>query len=343
MKHIDCKAFIEKLPKAELHVHIEGTMKPVQLRIFAQRNNVTLPAGTVSADGQAYVFHDYNSFINNYLQATLVLRHEQDFYDVTWAYLERVAKQGVLHTEIFFDLQTYMPRGIGPDIIVNGIHRALVDAQKILGVSGNLILCIIRHLSEEDGVKALELARPYRDKIVGIGLASIEDGNPPEKFARVFAQARAQGYHLVAHVAESLGGADMIRQALSVLHVERIDHGIGCMSDPELVRELALKKIPLTICPQSNVVLGIYKNIAEHPLKKLFDAGVIITINSDDPAFFGGYIADNYQAAASALGFSCAELVTCARYSFQASFLDDEAKKKCLAQLDAYAAQHSCV
>lgn len=344
MENTHCEKFIKNLPKAELHVHIEGTMEPDQLRLFAERNNVIVPPGTLTSDGTRYTFSDLSSFIDAYLQATLVLQNQQDFYDLTWAYLKKIAHQGAVHTEIFFDLQTYMPRSIGPEIIINGIHNALVDGEKEFGISGSLIMCIIRHLNEESGFKALELAHPYKDKIVGIGLASLEENNPSSKYERIFDHARAQGYHLVAHVAETSGnGAALIHQALRVLKVERIDHGVGCSDDQKMIRELAQKKIPLTICPLSNIALGYYTTIEQHPLKKMFDAGVITTINSDDPAFFGGYLADNYQAAADGMGFSCAELVTCARYSFEASFMTAAEKIRCLQKLEAYAAGHVCM
>ena len=337
-----CKNFIEKLPKAELHVHIEGTMEPAQLLFFAERNKIKIPAHTLNQTKTAYAFSDFTSFCNAYWQATEVLRHEQDFYDLTYAYLEKISTQGVLHTEIFFDLQTYMPRNTDPAIIINGMHNALIDGKKHLGITGFLILCFLRHLSEADAFKVLELARPYKDKIISVGLAAIEEKNPPSKFEQVFAQAHTEGYRLVAHTGEDLAHGAMIRQALEKLHVERIDHGIGCVNDPSLIQELAQKKIPLTICPLSNVVLGAIKKLEDHPLKALFDAGIITTINSDDPAFFGGYIADNYNVAAEVLGFSCKELVTCARYSFLASFLEEADKKNCLAKLNDYAKNHIC-
>lgn len=343
MKSTSCREFIKNLPKAELHVHIEGTMEPQQLLLFAQRNKVTLLANTLTPDGKKYTFCDLPTFVDTYLQAAIALQTKQDFYDLTWAYLEKIAQQGVLHTEIFFDLQTYMYRSIGPEIIVDGIHEALIDGQKKFGISGKLIMCIIRHLNEESGFRALELARPYKDKIAAIGLASIEEGNPPSKYKRIFDQARKEGYHLTAHIAETSGGSGtFIREALETLGVERIDHGVGGHNDPALLQELAQKKIPLTLCPLSNIVLGYFKKIEDHPLKKMFDAGVITTINSDDPAFFEGYIADNYQAAADTLNFSCAELVTIARHSFEASFLSQKEKEGCLMRLEEYTAGHVC-
>lgn len=342
-QNIPCREFIKNLPKAELHVHIEGTMEPTELIMFADRNGIDIPDDIVDQTNNSYIFTSPNSFINAYLKATEVLHSEQDFYDLTYAYLRRISTQGVLHTEIFFDLQTYMPRNISPAIIINGMHHALIDAKKQLGTSGFLIMCFLRHLSQDDAFKALELLKPFGDKVIGVGLATIEKNNPPSKFKEVFAQARAYGYRAVAHVAEGPTGADMIRQALTELHIQRIDHGIGCMSDPTLMQELVEKKIPLTVCPLSNVALGYFDTLADHPLKAMFNAGLTVSINSDDPAFLGGYIADNYRVAADVLDMPCNDLVQCARYSFISSFLNETDKQACLNKLDDYAAKHVCV
>ena len=342
MKNLNCKRFITNLPKAELHVHIEGTMEPSQLRVFAERNKIAVPAGVLDASGQRYLFSDLASFLKAYLQATTVLQTEQDFYDLTFAYLKKVAQQGVLHTEIFFDLQSYLPRKVAPATIINGMHRALVDGKKQLGISGFLIMCFLRNLSEEDAFKALGLLDGFRDKVIGVGLAAVEEGNPPMKFTPVFAKAVALGFRTVAHVGEGSHAVDFFHQAITQLGVERIDHGIACMSDAQLVRELAKKRIPLTVCPLSNVALGLYKKLEDHPLDEMFDAELMVTINSDDPAFFGGYILENYLAVADALDFSCSDLVVCARNSFTASFLSAAEKARCLAELDDYVEQHDC-
>lgn len=340
MKNITCSEFIKNLPKAELHVHIEGTMEPEQLFLFADRNKIKVPSNLITQENQ-YAFYDYNSFIDTYILATNVLQQEQDFYDLTMAYLKKAADQGVLHTEIFFDLQTYMPRNMAPEIIIDGIEQAIIDGQKQLGISAFLIMCFIRHLSENDAFKALELAHSKHSKIVGVGLASVEEGNPPSKFERVFAQARSYGYHVVAHAAEETdAGPAMIREALTKIGAERIDHGVGCMTDQDLVLELVHKQIPLTICPLSNIVLGGFEKLEDHPLKAMLDAGLMVSINSDDPAFFGGYIADNYQAVADALKLSCDDLVTCARNSFKSSFLDEQEKAVCVKKIDDYLLSH---
>lgn len=343
IKNERCCEFIKKLPKAELHVHIEGTMEPSQLHLIAERNKIAIPPHTLDQAGTSYLFTDINSFVTAYMQATQVLCKEQDFYDIMHAYLKKVAQQGVLHTEIFFDLQTYMPRGIAPEIIINGMHRALVDGKKQFGISGALIMCFMRHLGVGDAFKALELLRGYNDKVIGVGLASVEKSNSLLLFQPVLAKARAYGFHIVAHAGEQGAGDEAaIGEAITKLHLERIDHGIDCMRDVHLVKELAQLRMPLTVCPLSNVVLGYVKKLEDHPLKAMFDAGLNISINSDDPAFFGGYIGDNYCAAATVLGFSCSELVAVAHAAFEASFLGQAGKDACLAVLSDYVADHSC-
>lgn len=342
MRNSECLTFLQTLPKAELHVHIEGTMEPAQLMSLAQQNSIALPTNLFNAAG-AYAFSGLDSFVKTYFQATHVLCNEQDFYDLTYAYLKKISTQGVLHTEIFFDLQSYMPRPLSPGVIIGGMHRALEDGQRDFGITSFLIMCFIRHLSEQDAFKALDLLRDYKDKVIGVGLASVEQGNPPSKFERVFTRARIEGYRVVAHVAESNGdGSTLIRQALKLLHVERIDHGIGCMQDQALIRELAQKEVPLTVCPLSNIALGFFNHMHDHPLKAMLDAGLMVSINSDDPAFFGGYISQNYIAAAEHLGLSCSDLVTCARNSFVSSFLPESTKQIYLAALDEYASSHAC-
>lgn len=342
MTNIVCSPFIKKLPKAELHVHIEGTMEPEQLQLFADRNKIKIPQNLLTQENK-YAFDSYQSFIDTYILATKVLKTEQDFYDLIMAYLKKAHEQGVLHTEIFFDLQTYMPRNLPAEVIINGLEQGLADGQKQFGISGFLIMCFIRHLSETNAFDALKLVHSRHNKVIGVGLASVEENNPPSKFERVFAQARAYGYHVVAHAAEETDqGPAMIREALTLLKAERIDHGVGCMQDKELVDELVQKKIPLTVCPLSNIVLGGFEKLEDHPLKAMLNAGLMVSINSDDPAFFGGYIADNYQAVAVALNLSCDDLITCAHNSLISSFFDEQTKNEHLEKLSTYVNQHTC-
>ena len=342
VKTDSCLNFISLLPKAELHIHLEGTLTPEQYLFFAQRNNISIPYSNSEEIKQAlYTFFDLPSFISVYKKAIEVLCTEQDFYDLTLNYLRKAHAQGVLHSEIFFDLQTYIPRGIEPSIIINAIHRAFVDAREQMGISAAMIMCIMRDLSEEDALHILEVLDEFKDKVIGIGLASVEKDNPPTKFEHVFTAARQKGYHVVAHAGEECG-PDYIRDAIIALHIERIDHGIACMRDPLLVTTLAITQLPLTVCPLSNVALGYATSLATHPIKAMFDAGLMVTINSDDPAFFGGYCADNYVAVAQNASFSCKDLVVCASNSIKASFCDDAMKQKYLSQLEYYASEHVC-
>jgi adenosine deaminase len=328
------KEFIRKLPKAELHVHLEGTMEPEQLMVFAKRNGIQLPYNSIEEARKAYVFSDFESFCDAYIQATKVLCTEQDFYDLAFAYLKKAAEQGVVHAEIFFDLQTYMPRNISPGLIINGLHRALTDAHKAFGISGGLIMCFLRHLSQEDALKALALSFPFKDKIIGVGLACQEEGNPPSKFEKAFAKARSYGYHIVAHEGEFI--ASGLKEAIDLIKVERLDHGIHVMKDPSLIQKLIDRKIPLTVCPLSNVVLKLVDSIKNHPLKDMLETGLLVTINSDDPAFFGGYIAENYYAAYKEIHLSLDDLVTCAYNSIEASFIDQALKQAYINQLNEF-------
>lgn len=321
-------------PKAELHVHIEGTMEPEQLMLFAQRNKIVIPYKTIEEAREAYNFSDYQSFIDAYINITQVLCTQEDFYDLTLSYLKKAVSQGVLHAEIFFDLQTYMPRGIKAGTIITGIHQAFCEGKKLWGISAEMIMCFIRHFSQKNAFEALKLSLPFKDYIIGVGLASTEDGNPPAKFQEVFTQAHSYGYHRVAHAGEC--NAAMIRETIQLLNVERIDHGIHAIDDNSLVKELIEKKIALTVCPLSNLSLGIVKNLQQHPLKQLLDLGVMITINSDDPAFFNGYIAENYYDAVIQMGLSREDIIQCARNSFQASFASETRKNECLEQLNSF-------
>lgn len=326
------KEFIKKLPKAELHVHLEGTMEPEQFLFFAKRNGMQLPYSSIEDARKAYQFSDFESFCEAYIQVTKVLHTQQDFYDLAFAYCKKAVEQGVVHVELFFDLQTYMPRSIAPEWIINGLHRALADANRMFELSGGLILCFLRHLPQEDAIKTLEVSLPFKDKLLGVGLACQEEGNPPSKFQKVFEKARSYGYHVVAHEGECITTG--LPEALDLIKVERLDHGIQIINSPDLMKKVRERRITLTMCPLSNVVLGIVDDIKHHPLKKMLQAGLLVTINSDDPAFFGGYIAENYYAAYKDIHLSLDDLVTCAYNAIDGSFADQMLKQKYFAQLN---------
>ena len=327
--------FIQDLPKAELHLHIEGTLEPELMFELAQRNNIELPFESVSEVKEAYNFKDLQSFLDIYYQGSEVLQKEQDFYDLTWAYLQKAVSQNVRHTEIFFDPQSHTDRGIAFETAYQGIYQALQDGQAKLDISSQLILCFLRHLTAEEALSTLEQALPYKDTIIAVGLDSAEKGNPPPKFKEVFDRAQAEGFLTVAHAGEE-GPPEYIWQAINLLNVSRIDHGVRSMEDSELLNYLADKQIPLTVCPLSNVKLKVFDSMAEHNLKKLLNSGICATVNSDDPSYFGGYIAENYQAAQEALDLNRQELYQLAKNSFQASFLSPESKQKLIAELDDY-------
>ena len=327
--------FIQNLPKAELHLHIEGTLEPEMMFELAQRNNIDLPYESVEEVKAAYDFENLQSFLDIYYQGSQVLQHERDFYELTWAYLEKAAKQNVRHTEIFFDPQSHTDRSIDFDTAYQGIYQALQDGKTKLGISSQLILSFLRHLSEEEAFATLEQALPYKDTIPAVGLDSAEQGNPPSKFKEVFNKARSQGFLSVAHAGEE-GPPEYIWEAINLLKVSRIDHGVRSMEDPELLDYLVEKQIPLTVCPLSNVELKVFDSMAKHNLKQLLDLGICATVNSDDPSYFGGYIAENYQEAQSALNLSKQELYQIAKNSFQASFLSPESKHELIAELDDY-------
>lgn len=328
--------FLNKLPKAELHMHLEGSLEPELMFKLAQRNQISLPFDSVEAIRAAYEFSNLQDFLDIYYQGANVLQTEQDFYDLTWAYLERCHQQNVRHVEPFFDPQTHTDRGLPFSTAINGIHRALQDGAKQLGISSYLIMCFLRHLPEAAAFATLEQALPYKDKITAVGLDSSEQGFPPELFERVFAKARAEGFLTVAHAGEE-GPADYIKQALELLAIKRIDHGVRCVEDPELVEHLIHIQMPLTVCPLSNIKLCVFKTMHEHNILELLDKGVKVTINSDDPAYFGGYMTDNFIAVADALGMTKAQALQLAQNSFAASFLPSDVKTKWVHTLQAFA------
>ncbi|MDD0838364.1 adenosine deaminase [Curvibacter sp. HBC61] len=313
---------LRRMPKAELHIHIEGSLEPELIFALAQRNGVSLPYPDVESLRRAYAFTNLQSFLDIYYAGASVLIQEQDFYDMAWAYLQRAAADHVVHAELFFDPQTHTARGIAMETVVRGLHRACTDARAQLGVDATLILCFLRHLSEEDAFATLEQALPLRDLFIGVGLDSSELGHPPEKFARVFARCRELGLHLVAHAGEE-GPPAYIWSALDELKVQRIDHGVQALKDPALVQRLAQDRIPLTVCPFSNVKLCVFPDLASSNLAQLLDAGLAVTINSDDPAYFGGYLNDNFVQTFAATGLNAHHAYTLARNSFEASFVTE--------------------
>ena len=326
---------IKKLPKAELHIHIEGALEPELMFKLAKRNNVNLSFNSIEEVRSAYNFKDLQSFLDIYYAGAEVLIKTQDFFDLTWSYLERVQKDNVRHVEIFFDPQTHTDRGIPFKNVVTGIRRALEEAKKRFGITSYLILCFLRHLSEESAFKTLNDALLYRNWIEGVGLDSSELGFPPKKFERVFAKATKEGFRKVAHAGEE-GPVNYIWQALDILGVSRIDHGIRCSDDINLVKLLAKEKIPLTICPISNVKLKVFEKIEDHNLKELLNLGVCVTINSDDPAYFGGYLNEVYLTAQKGLNLSKKDLIEIAKNGFRASFLPDSAIKKHLKSFEIF-------
>lgn len=326
-------SLIERIPKAELHVHIEGTLEPELMMTLAERNKIKLPYADVAAIREAYNFTDLQSFLDVYHIGTQVLKHEQDFYDMTWAYLERAAQDNVRHTEIFIDSQTHTDRDIKFSTMIDGIGGALRDAESKLGISSHMILCFLRHLSAEAAMATYEEARNFDGQIKAFGLASSELGHPPSKFKDVFDRVRADGYLTVAHAGEE-GPPDYIWEALDLLDVKRIDHGVRCLEDEKLVQRLAEEQIPLTVCPLSNVKLCVFDSIEEHNLKELMSAGLCVTVNSDDPSYFGGYIGDNFLACQKGLDLSKEQIVALAKNSFTASFIDDATCKQHLHEID---------
>ncbi len=323
---------LRAMPKAELHIHIEGSLEPELIFALAARNGVTLPYASVEALRAAYAFTNLQSFLDIYYAGASVLLHEQDFYDMAWAYLERAAAEHVVHTEMFFDPQTHTERGVAMQVVIDGLHRACVDAQSKLGVSAQLILCFLRHLSEEAALETLEQALPFRDKFIGVGLDSSEVGHPPEKFKNVFAKAGALGLHRVAHAGEE-GPPAYIWSALDVLGVERIDHGVQSIHDAALMQRLARARVPLTVCPLSNQKLCVFPDLADHNIGALLDAGLCVTINSDDPAYFGGYMNENFVQTFAATGLTAQQAYQLAANSFEASFISETQRHRWMHEL----------
>jgi adenosine deaminase len=330
----DLARLLRTMPKAELHVHIEGTLEPELIFELARRNGVALPYPSVEALRAAYAFTDLQSFLDLYYAGASVLRAEADFFDMAMAYYRRAAADGVVHAELFFDPQTHTEHGVPMAAVIGGLWRARAEAARMLGISSELILCVLRHLSEEAAFETLEAAMPFRDRFVGVGLDSSERGHPPEKFARVFARAGELGLHRVAHAGEE-GPAEYVRTALDLLHVERIDHGVRAVDDPALVERLVRERVPLTVCPLSNVKLCVYGSMTEHALPALLARGVCVTVNSDDPAYFGGYLYANYEALFAAhpsMGVREARML--AANSIEASFADSGWKAGWLGRLE---------
>lgn len=320
-------AFIEGLPKVELHLHIEGSLEPDLMFELAKRNNVEIPFNSPEEVQAAYQFEDLQSFLDIYYQGANVLIYEQDFFDLTWAYLLRCKQDNVIHTEIFFDPQTHTARGIAFETVINGIDKAMQKGREELGISSQIIMCFLRHLDQDSAFETLKQALPFKDKIIGIGLDSSEQGHPPEKFKEVFEAAIGHGFLTVAHAGEE-GPATNIHNAMKLLGVSRVDHGVRCVEDSDLVKQLIADRTPLTVCPLSNTKLNVFENMSDHNIVDLLRQGLCVTINSDDPAYFGGYMTDNFMAVAEALPVSLEELQAFSLNAIEASFISDEEKQR---------------
>lgn len=316
------KRYIELIPKAELHVHIEGTFEPELIFEIAQRNNVPLKYNSVDDLRKAYSFNNLQEFLDIYYEAAKVLLHEQDFYDLTMAYLQKAHADNVVYTEIFFDPQTHTERGVSFETVINGITRAMTDAKAQLGISSKLTMCFLRHLSEQSAMETLVEALPHNDKIIAIGLDSSEKGNPPGKFFNVFNRVREEGFFVVCHAGEE-GPAEYVWEAIDLLEAERIDHGVASIHDEMLMEELRDREIPLTVCPLSNLKLKVVNDLKQVPVKTFLEKGILVTLNSDDPSYFGGYVNDNYLQTAEALNLSRNDIYTLAKNSFLASFITE--------------------
>jgi len=329
------KTFIQNLPKAELHLHIEGSFEPALMFEIAQRNKIEIPFKSVKEIEEAYKFDCLQDFLDIYYQGAGVLIHEQDFYDLTYSYLKKCATQNVRHTEIMFDPQTHTERGVSFETVINGISKACEDAQKKLNVSSLLIMSYLRHMSEEEAFKTLEQSLPFKHKIKAVGLDSSEKGNPPSKFKNVFKASVEAGYVPLAHAGEE-GDADYVWEAIDILGIKRIDHGNNCLQDDKLVAEIIKRDMALTVCPLSNTALQVVNDLKDHPLKKMMNLGLKVTINSDDPAYFGGQVNKNYEDVQKALNLTKEDLYKLAKNSFQYSLLDNVTKQKYLVELDTF-------
>jgi adenosine deaminase len=334
----DIDTLIKRLPKCELHIHIEGSLEPELMFALARRNNIRLPYESVEAVRRAYQFGNLQDFLDIYYQGMSVLVTEQDFYDLAWAYLQRARADNVRHVEMFFDPQGHTMRGIAFATVIGGLSRAIADAGRDLGVEASLIMCFLRHLDETDAEKTLDSALAFRDKIVGVGLDSSEAGNPPSKFRRVFARARDAGLFVTAHAGEE-GPPSYVWEALDVLGAGRVDHGNRSLEDEALVGRLAREKMALTVCPLSNLRLRVIDDLVHHPLRRMMDKGLIVTVNSDDPAYFGGYVNDNYRAVTDALALTRDEIAAIVRNGFNASLITAKAKSDALADIDRVLAE----
>jgi adenine deaminase len=334
----DARSLISRLPKCELHIHIEGSLEPEMMFALAGRNGIKLPYESVEALRRAYQFGNLQDFLDLYYQGMSVLITEQDFYDLAFAYLRRVHADNVRHVEMFFDPQGHTSRGIAFATVIGGLHRAIVDAERELGIRASLIMCFLRHLDEADAEKTLDSALAFRDKIVGVGLDSSEVGNPPSKFKHVFARAREAGLFLTAHAGEE-GPADYVWEALDLLGVGRIDHGNRSLDDQALVTRLAHEQLALTVCPLSNLRLRVVDTLVHHPLRRMMDKGLMVTLNSDDPAYFGGYVNDNYRAVSEALALGRDEIIAIVRNGVQASLMSASEKAKVQAEIDRILAE----
>lgn len=335
---MDMNVFIRDIPKAELHLHIEGTLEPETLFRIAERNGIKIKFDSVEKLRQAYRFNNLQSFLDIYYEGAGVLQNETDFYELTWEYLLKAKDQNVRHVEIFFDPQTHTERGIPFKTVITGIHQALSDGARDLNISFCLIMCFLRHLPESEAMETLLQALDFRDKITGVGLDSSESGHPPSKFMRVFEKARNEGFMTVAHAGEE-GPPEYIWEAIQGLKVQRIDHGVRALEDKSLINELKRRQIPLTVCPLSNIKLCVFKNIREHNFKALFDQGLCVTVNSDDPAYFGGYVVENYLALQNAFQLTRNDIAQLAMNSFNAAFISQDKKDIFIDQIKKFMAE----
>ena len=323
----DIAKFIREVPKTELHLHIEGTLEPELMFDLAKRNGIKIPYSNVNEVKSAYNFSNLETFLNIYYEGSKVLINEKDFFDLTWSYAVKCREDNIVHTEIFFDPQAHLNRGVKFETVINGINKALLKANKEFGLTYKIIMCFLRHLDEKSAFKVLDQAIEHKDKIIAVGLDSSEKGNPPSKFKNVFKKAIKEGFLTVAHAGEE-GPPEYIWEAINLLEVKRIDHGVQCLKDEKLTKELIKKQIPLTVCPLSNIKLCVFKNLKEHNLKKMLNEGLMVMVNSDDPAYFGGYLNDNLVETQVALNLSKNELKTLIINSFKSSFLSEEKKMK---------------